>query len=218
MRITGALLVLISVGVAWASTSAWFGHPWWPGFDVTNSVTVGAILGVVGLVLLKTKHPTGRNGSGKSLFFAYLLCILIGPTGAHRFYLGKTFSGLVWLSTFGLGGVGWVFDLVFLPTIFRRSQQRRVYTSNTDIEIYTIPPSGPAPRAVEKEEPGIVAAAWSKLVELGSSRTCDVCRGNGRCQKCGGIGRTNNSYRCYSCNHTGACRTCRGTGIQPSSI
>jgi TM2 domain-containing membrane protein YozV len=39
----------------------------------------------------------------------YLLWIF-GFTGAHRFYLGKIGTGLLWLVTGGLFGIGWIYD------------------------------------------------------------------------------------------------------------
>lgn len=48
---------------------------------------------------------------------AYLLWLLsaIGVCGAHRFYLGKPLSGIVYLFTFGLFGMGQLIDLVLIP-------------------------------------------------------------------------------------------------------
>lgn len=50
----------------------------------------------------------------KSTGMAYLLLILAGVFGVHRFYLGKTWTGLLFLCTFGLGGLGILFDLITL--------------------------------------------------------------------------------------------------------
>jgi len=55
----------------------------------------------------------------------YLLW-LFGFLGAHRFYYGKKVSGVIYLCTLGLLGVGWVFDLFWMPML-ARSARRRYY-------------------------------------------------------------------------------------------
>lgn len=48
---------------------------------------------------------------------AYLLWLpcLLGINGLHRFYSGRWVSGLIWLFTGGLCGVGQIIDLIFIP-------------------------------------------------------------------------------------------------------
>lgn len=41
----------------------------------------------------------------------WLLLIFLGVFGVHRFYQGKILTGLVYLLTGGLLGLGWLFDL-----------------------------------------------------------------------------------------------------------
>jgi hypothetical protein len=41
-----------------------------------------------------------------------LVCIFLGWFGVHRFVTGRIFTGLIYLLTFGLLGVGWLFDLL----------------------------------------------------------------------------------------------------------
>ncbi len=53
-----------------------------------------------------------------SVGVGYLLW-LFGFTGAHRFYYGKQLSGLVWLLTGGLCGIGWLVDLFLIPSMDR---------------------------------------------------------------------------------------------------
>ncbi len=50
-------------------------------------------------------HSPKRRG------IAALLCLLLGCLGVHRFYVGKIGTGIVWLLTFGLYGLGVVVDL-----------------------------------------------------------------------------------------------------------
>ena len=50
----------------------------------------------------------------KSKGVAYLLWFFLGGLSAHRFYLGKIGSGILYLLTFQLFGIGWIIDLFIL--------------------------------------------------------------------------------------------------------
>ena len=66
---------------------------------------------------------TNRDEQTHSMLFAYLLWIL-GFTGAHRFYYGRPISGVIWLFTFGLVGVGWFIDLFLIPWMDQVAERR----------------------------------------------------------------------------------------------
>jgi TM2 domain-containing membrane protein YozV len=50
----------------------------------------------------------------KGTAYLLLLISLIGLAGIHRFYLEKVGTGIIWLLTFGLLGVGTIYDLFTL--------------------------------------------------------------------------------------------------------
>lgn len=45
-----------------------------------------------------------------------LLAILVGYLGIHRFYAGKAKSGILYLLTGGLCGIGWIVDIILIAT------------------------------------------------------------------------------------------------------
>lgn len=49
--------------------------------------------------------------------WAYLLWFswFLGICGIHRFYTGRWITGLLWLCTGGLCGIGQIVDLIFIP-------------------------------------------------------------------------------------------------------
>lgn len=42
---------------------------------------------------------------------AWLLLVFLGVFGVHRMYMGKWISGLIYLCTFGLFGLGYIYDM-----------------------------------------------------------------------------------------------------------
>jgi len=44
--------------------------------------------------------------------------------GAHRFYYGRPVSGTIWFFTLGLLGIGWLIDLVLMPSLDRSAELR----------------------------------------------------------------------------------------------
>jgi len=53
-----------------------------------------------------------------------LLAFFLGPFGIYRFYKKYTLSGIIWLCTLGIGGIGALIDLIFVildkPLIFQK--------------------------------------------------------------------------------------------------
>ena len=52
--------------------------------------------------------------SEKSRLVAFLLAFFLGGLGIHRFYVGKTGSGILWLCTGGLFLIGVLIDLLMI--------------------------------------------------------------------------------------------------------
>lgn len=52
--------------------------------------------------------------SPKNKMVALLLCIFLGFLGAHRFYVGKIGTGVLYLFTYGLFGFGWIIDIILI--------------------------------------------------------------------------------------------------------
>lgn len=50
----------------------------------------------------------------KNKWVAFFLCLFLGFLGAHKFYEGKAGTGILYLLTFGLFGIGWFIDCIVL--------------------------------------------------------------------------------------------------------
>ncbi len=51
----------------------------------------------------------------RSILLAYVLWFFFGLFGVHRFYMGHTAMGIVYLLTGALCGLGWLLDLFLIP-------------------------------------------------------------------------------------------------------
>ena len=70
--------------------------------------------GTVNYVRDQAKSAVQRQPAQKNRSTALLLCIFLGGLGAHRFYVGKTDTGIVWLLTFGCLGIGTLADFIMI--------------------------------------------------------------------------------------------------------
>jgi len=66
--------------------------------------------------------------SPRSRLVALLLCFFHGCFGVHRFYVGKTGTGVLMLITLGGLGIWMLFDLILIAAgSLRDAEERRVY-------------------------------------------------------------------------------------------
>lgn len=74
-----------------------------PGTGLSSSSSSGA---------RRQRVPSSeRPTSPKNKTIALLLCIFLGMFGAHRYYVGKIGTGVLWTFTGGVVGIGWLVDL-----------------------------------------------------------------------------------------------------------
>ncbi len=57
---------------------------------------------------------TETGNSEKSFVAALILCILLGSLGVHRFYVGKIWTGVLMLLTFGGLGIWTLVDIIVI--------------------------------------------------------------------------------------------------------
>jgi TM2 domain-containing membrane protein YozV len=84
-------------GALWALTGGLLGIGW-----LIDVFFVPSMVREANARYTQAKHDTT---------ISWLLLVFLGIFGIHRFYLGKWGTGLIWLFTGGLLGIGWIYDL-----------------------------------------------------------------------------------------------------------
>jgi hypothetical protein len=96
--------------------------------------------------------------------FGLWLACLFGLAGIHRFYLGKPVTGVIWLLTWGLFGIGQVVDLIRLRDMVEDqnilSEGRRQRALDR-AERKALPPA-PARDPIEELRQSLLKAAASR--------------------------------------------------------
>ncbi len=68
--------------------------------------------------------PTYEAGHSKGLCYGLWCAGLFGACGIHRFYLGKIGTGILYLLTLGLLGIGQLYDLFAMNRLVRKADIR----------------------------------------------------------------------------------------------
>ncbi len=55
---------------------------------------------------------------------SYILWFFLGIFGVHRFFLGRWVTGIIWLLTGGVFGIGWIIDIFLIPGMVKASDDR----------------------------------------------------------------------------------------------
>ena len=69
---------------------------------------------------------TGEPISPRSRLVATLLCAFLGVLGIHRFYVGKVGTGIIWLLTGGILGIGALIDFIIIVIGSFRDKEERI--------------------------------------------------------------------------------------------
>ncbi len=89
----------------------------------------------------------------KSKGVAYLLWFFLGIFSAHRFYLGKVGSGVLYLLTGQLFGIGWIIDLFILGGMVDKYNLMHGFIgpNRGNVVVNVTAPTQPAPTPTQTE-------------------------------------------------------------------
>lgn len=84
---------------------------------LNRTARVSPLGGVAVRRIVQVPCRSNEGETMRSTGVAYVLWLpcFLGICGLHRFYVGKPISGVIWLFTLGLLGVGQLFDLLLIP-------------------------------------------------------------------------------------------------------
>lgn len=91
------------------------------------------------------------RSNSRRIAFSYTLWagFFFGICGLHRLYNGKMITGILWLCTFGLCGVGQIVDLFLIPDlVWSHDRKLRLTLGYGAADFFPTPPLNPAPDPV----------------------------------------------------------------------
>jgi TM2 domain-containing membrane protein YozV len=100
-----------------------------------------------------------REMKSKGVAYGLWFCCLLGFCGIHRFYIGKIGTGILWLCTFGLLGIGQLIDLftlgnqVDMVNMIRNGGQRQMQTQQQSVVVNVVAPPMPTQAAPVQSTP-----------------------------------------------------------------
>lgn len=135
-----------------------------PGTGISYSETMGH-----GAAAARSGAPA-RPVSRKSKGLALLLCILLGYVGAHRYYVGKVGSGIIYTLTCGGFMIGWIIDLVSIATNNFTDAQGNVLCGQSAPPPVIQPggtclPGDDVPIPTTRKEAEFVAPQWLRIAQ-----------------------------------------------------
>jgi TM2 domain-containing membrane protein YozV len=115
---------------------------------------------------LQGSADTERHSTGTA-FILWLAC-LCGVCGIHRFYVGKPVTGIIYLLTFGVFGIGQVVDLFYMRDMVAGANARKRLAAGALPRL--LPAPAPRPASVEQVHLTLRRAAAQRGNQLSLSQ------------------------------------------------
>lgn len=117
------------------------------------------------IVNFRKGNKMERRTFGGTLFVWLLGLVCI--CGIHRMYTGRVWTGLLWLFTFGLFGIGQIIDLFLLPYLVQSYNSKLIDGGIEPVKEKWLGPIGKTIIVI-----GLIFAAIAILATVNSDRDC----------------------------------------------